>query len=444
VTDAPSRRARHPLAAACALAALATAAGAQGAPLAELIPSLFDRTIVLATTGHQAHFVDSSFELRLAGEQINTAILAQLTSYPVGSSSGGFTFTFDPALGVMTRSTDSFGPIFAERADTIGKGKWSFALRYLAYDFDSIDGLDLEDGDLALSFTHLDTNNDGTTVATVYEGDLILADARLALSSQTTIVSANVGLTETLDLSVAVPLVRVALESTLETHISRLATEGFENPPAHQFPGGGESAEFRAAGSDSGVGDILLRGKWAFARAEGRGLAALLDLRLPTGDEENLLGAGATQIELGLAASATFGRFAPHANIGYAVYEGDDGGGGELPDEAAFATGFDWAVHPKVTLAADLLWRTLFDANQLQVRGVTHLYRPFDSTQIQSTERPVLETERQDLNVTNLAVGIKVNLGGQVLVTGNLLYTASDSGLTDEDIVPMIGVETSF
>lgn len=427
-----------------ALALTGAAAHGQSPPLAELIPSLFDRTIVLAATGHQAHFLDSSAGLREAGRQINASILSQITTFPVSSSAGGFTFHFDPALGVATRSTESFGPIFAERAETIGKGKWNVSVKQLSFDYDSIDGLELERGDLALSFTHLDTNGDGTTVETVYEGDLVLAAARLALSSQTTVLSANVGLADRFDLSVTVPLVRVELAATLETHIERLATEGLEDPPAHLFADGSDSAAFRATGSADGVGDILLRGKWQALAAEGRGLALALDLRLPTGDEEDLLGTGATQARLTVIGSGSFGRFAPHANLSYAVYQGDDGPAGELPDEAGFTAGFDWALHPRVTLAADLLWRTLFDANQLQADHATHLYKPHGQTAIQSYQRPVLETERDDLNLLSTSIGVKVNLWSQVLATVNLLAVHSDDGLTDEDLIPLFALEYSF
>ena len=42
--------------------------------------------------------------------QVNRALLTMLSTYPLGSPSGGFTYTIDPALGTLTRSSDSFGP----------------------------------------------------------------------------------------------------------------------------------------------------------------------------------------------------------------------------------------------------------------------------------------------------------------------------------------------
>lgn len=45
--------------------------------LSQLIPGLFDRTIVLAATGHEAHFIGSGQALREAGLQLNGSILTQ-------------------------------------------------------------------------------------------------------------------------------------------------------------------------------------------------------------------------------------------------------------------------------------------------------------------------------------------------------------------------------
>ena len=75
--------------------------------------------------------------------------------------------------------------------------------------------------------------------------------------------------------------------------------------------------------SATGLGDILLRGKYNFVRSNANALAASIDLRLPTGDEDDLLGTGATQTKLQLLASGEYGLFAPHAYFGYTFSNGD-------------------------------------------------------------------------------------------------------------------------
>ncbi len=89
---------------------------------------------------HDAHFVSQS-NAQATLRQLNAGIAAQLSTFPIGSSSGGFTFTFDESLGVYNRTTQSFGPIFAERPLTAGKGKFSLAVNYQHGTWDRIDGL---------------------------------------------------------------------------------------------------------------------------------------------------------------------------------------------------------------------------------------------------------------------------------------------------------------
>lgn len=435
---------RRTLAPLLSLVMLAAAPAFAQAPLADLVPDLFDRTVVLADFGHQAHFVDSSDALRDAGLQLNGAIVSQLTTYPLSSPGSSFTFTFDPEVGLFTRSTDSFGPIFAERPDTIGKGKLAFGVSFLSFAFDRIDGLDLRDGDLGFSLTHLDTNNDGTTVETFFEGDLVLAEAALDLSSDVTLFYANYGVNDRLDVAVAVPYVQVDLSASLETRILRQATEGYSDPPVHVFPDGSDQQTYRASGSASGLGDLLVRGKIRLLSTETAGLAAMVDLRLPTGDEDNLLGSGSTQIGPYLVGAVTFGRFTPHVNLGYVFSSGSSERVGELPDEVKFTFGFDWVLNDRVTASADLLWRTLIDARQLESVEVPFLFRKFDETTIRMSERPLLETRTGDINLTLLSAGVKVNPWRQLLVTANLLYSISDAGLQDDDLMPFLGVEYSF
>src|SRR5579862_6678358 len=40
----------------------------------------------------------------------------EVSTAPLGTSTGGFTFTFDPLLRIWKRSASSFGPAFAERS----------------------------------------------------------------------------------------------------------------------------------------------------------------------------------------------------------------------------------------------------------------------------------------------------------------------------------------
>ena len=108
------------------------------------------------------------------------------------------------------------------------------------------------------------------------------------------------------------------------------------------------------------------------------------------------------------------------------------------------SAGFSLAMHERVTLGVDAVWRTLLDANQLRVGEETHLLRRWDEEFIRSTTRPVLLTETEDLNLLLGAVGLKVNVTGGLLVSASLAFSLSDEGLYDEDPIPLIGVDFSF
>ena len=100
------------------------------------------------------------------------------------------------------------------------------------------------------------------------------------------------------DLGVAIPYLRLDMTARIDARIEHLATA--PDPfVVHAFPDDeGDDASFLESGSAEGIGDMVLRGKYNFFRGTGTSVAAALDLRLPTGDADDLLGAGATQAKL--------------------------------------------------------------------------------------------------------------------------------------------------
>ena len=98
---------------------------------------------------HSGHF-NSGFESEFS--QFGTALTGQIVSLPLPPPASGFTFRFDPGLGVFTRTSNSFGPIMSERYETIGGRKFSFGFAHQRLSFDTIEGLDL--GRVPAVFTH--------------------------------------------------------------------------------------------------------------------------------------------------------------------------------------------------------------------------------------------------------------------------------------------------
>jgi hypothetical protein len=433
---------------AVALAALASAAPTHAQGLAGLLLRFFSPSnpVVLQQApepfNHAAHFV-SQPNAQDVLRQLNGGIASQVSTFPLGSSSPGFTFTYDAALGIFNRSAESFGPVFSERAITAGKGKFSFGVSTLDASYDRFEGQDLSGGDIQLYLTHQDVDRSGSILSPWFEGDIIRADLALDLQSRTTVVVANYGVSDRLDLGLALPFQQIDLAARIDTQVERLAS-GPDPFVVHVFSGNSDTAVFREAGSANGLGDVVLRGKYNFMRRSGGALAAGVDLRLPTGDEADLLGTGATQAKLYLIASGPAKRFSPRASVGYTFSSGGSDFTGDLPDEINYTAGFDAALHPRVTLTADLLGRNLRDASRL-----VETTRTFNFTQrltpsaVQQTTRVTPEGQTGNLNLLVGAASLKVNPVGRLLVSGGVLFSIGNAGLQDK-VTPVIGLDYSF
>jgi len=216
----------------------AIAQPAGGLPLSQILPDLIGNTIVLAprstpeVPSHAAHFKPSPEQLQTP-EQFNQQMVSQLSTFPFGSSSGGFTYTYDPALGTFSRSSESFGPLFAERALTIGRERSSLGVAYQRSTYDTFEGKNLRQREINFYIQHTDCCgrtqsgtqvSDGTLLNPAFEGDLIEAALSLELTTDTVVFSATYGLTDRLDLGVAVPLVSVDMSASIRARIQRLAT----------------------------------------------------------------------------------------------------------------------------------------------------------------------------------------------------------------------------
>src|SRR5947209_19929914 len=81
-------------------------------------------------------------------DTIARSLLLNIASAPIGTSSSGFVYRFDPELGTVSRVSDSFGTFFVERAMTSGRGRASFGATATRVGYDRLDGFHLRDGSL--------------------------------------------------------------------------------------------------------------------------------------------------------------------------------------------------------------------------------------------------------------------------------------------------------
>jgi hypothetical protein len=256
------------------------------------------------------------------------------------------------------------------------------------------------------------------------------------------------GLHDRLELSVALPVVHTRLAVASDAVIRRFGTA--PGTPVHYFPDEtapgdiGDHQLFAAQGSATGVGDIVVRTKATLVRKGHRGVAAGVELRMPSGDEDDLLGSGAWGLRPFAVVSFAYKRVSPHVNVGYqwngaSVLAGDAKTGvkADLPDRVTAAVGADVGLSERMTIAFDLLTNLVMSSPRLQM----HQFRvegPLGSAvfdDIGFTEETYL--------TTNGSIGLKLNVATGMLVNFNLRFNATSGGLTDR-LVPLLGLEYGF
>ncbi|MEW6367158.1 MAG: hypothetical protein AB1714_21215 [Acidobacteriota bacterium] len=423
-----------------AAAAPVAADGYSGDKLAFLIPGLYGPSGLIVDSDaplpngqtHSAHF-NGSFTLSFS--QLNVAQASQLASVPIASPASGFTYAFDPGSGVFTRSTNSFGPIVADRAETIGRGKFMVGFSYQRFSFDTIEGMDLDS--LPAVFTHDDYQLGGG------RADIVTTVNNINLTQDQFTTVFGYGLLDRFDVSLAVPVVRTDLAVTSTATIQRVGTG--QEREIHYFRDAsgnlGDTRVYTDSGEATGIGDMILRIKGTALRRGSFGLALAADFRFPTGDEENLLGSGAMGIKPYGAVSWSHGRLSPHLNVGYewngdSVLAGDilSGTKGDFPDQFLYTVGADVGVNKRLTLAFDFLGNRVIDSP----RAVPTTFTA-DNGQTFSD----LLFEKGSFNQSSASVGIKANAGARLLVDFNILFRLDDNGLRDR-ATPLVGVEYNF
>jgi hypothetical protein len=393
--------------------------------LSELLPNLFGKGGILlreapAPFSHQPHFLVSS-EQQLT--ILNDSLRGQLSNVPLPSPVGGFTFRFDPKLGAFTRTTDSFGPIYAQRADTTGRGRITIGGSYSRFTFDTLDGKSLDNGELTVTFLHEPTcqQGGGANCPLFFESDNITGRIRADITSDVFVASATYGVTDDFDLSIAVPIIHTDIRLTGTATINRIGTAP-PRPELHTFANGSDTLTVRSGDESTGIGDIVLRAKYNFLRSDPILLAGGLDLRLPSGSVDNLRGLGTPIVSPVLIASTRpFWGFSPHLNLGFNL----SGDTSKADHEFFYNVGFDWSVVRPVTLVFDVLGRRIIDNSRLKAgQGPT-------GTQI------------ADSNIVDAALGVKVNVWKNVLGVANVLLPLNRTGLRD-DAAWLVGFEVSF
>ena len=378
--------------------------------LDKLIPGIYEQfhpgvpgIFVGSTNRHQAHFISGT---DTALQALNSQLGKDFAVFPFSSSAGAFKFNYDADLGTFVKTTDTLGPLFAERGDVLGGKNLSLAFAYTFFDYDTFNGQSLSD--FHVTATHVLPPEGNTN--TYYKDTL---DLKFNLKASVKIYSfiLNYGVTDSLDLGMLVPLVGVNLN--VKSHWSIVVSPDNTNAPYIHTTDpqyGADPQDAQASGSAFGVGDVLFRSKYQFLRNKPADVAALVLLKLPTGDLHNFLGSGDTTVRPVLVASRVFHdvlrpglNFTPHLNVGY-----------EFDLEDSRRNSFEYVAgaelgNSRVTLDVDFLGSRRDDGQHR----------------------------------VSAAVGGRWNVWKRLILSADLLLPLNDEGLRS-DLITTVGAEYSF
>ncbi len=357
---------------------------------------------------------------------LSNAITTSVSNIPVGATTSGATFVIGPT-GVPIETSGSYGPIVAERAQTLGRGRFLIGFNVTQDNYVSLRGVKLSN--LNLTLTHEDTPPVGLGDPQ-FEYDTVHIQTDLHSSLTAFALRMSYGVSNRVDIGVVVPILNLSLSGTSIGTIGNV-----ENPPAHYFanpaPGVYQLVDTaHASGSASGIGDIALRAKVNAFQSSRVGFAVLGEVWLPTGDYQNMLGAGRMAAAgIGIV-SATFGDFSPHANVGY-IYQAS------ATETSSILTtlGADGLVLRRVTIAGDIIGQWQAGPAKIQLPQPAHY---IDGSVVPRTTIPSIPD-----NFIDGSLGAKFLIAARVLGVANVIVPFTDAGMRS-NVIWTLGAEWNF
>jgi hypothetical protein len=325
----------------------------------------------------------------------------ELTNLPTASSSGGFVYRLNPSLGVVSRSSEGFGPFFTERVLRNGEGQFSAGFSYQVARFTSLQGADLTAGSFPTNAARMVGATQPFAVDTL----------ALDLDTQTATVFTSYGVTDRLAVGGSLPFVRIRMRGT-----------------RMRIQDGGTSLQSRQSGTAAGLGDLALNARYLVVGDGLRGVSVGGDLRLPTGRTGDLLGSGKAAFRGVALGSYEEGRLGVNVNAGVGV--------GGASREVSWSMATTFAASSRVTLVGEMIGRRLFELSYVQ-----DVYQPHPLMPGVETMRWL--TADRGFTTTLVATGAKWNIGGSWLINTNLLIRLTDGGLRSR-VTPAVSLDYDF
>jgi outer membrane putative beta-barrel porin/alpha-amylase len=388
---------------------------------------------------HGMHFIPAASEGNFAVITFITEALGRnVANMPIGSTSGSETFRF--VGGVPVKTSLSAGPIFAERPQTLGKGRVLAGVNRSGFRFATLRGVDMKN--INLTFTHQNVDfpgceatfgaNCATYGVPSFENDVMAFNLSIDLDVRVTSLFMTYGVSDKFDVGLVMPVVQAHFEGA-----SRAEMRPFGGATAaHYFSGSTTNpvlaAERRSSGSATGLGDVAVRLKANLRSTPASSFGLLVDARLPTGSEKDLLGAGNFSGRAMAIVATRFGDFSPHLNVGF-LYRA----GSEENDAVVGTAGFDHRLGSGITLAADLVSELQVGDSKLELPAVVHYEAPF--------QRSVNPTDIPDTrdDIINGSFGFKISAARNLTAVVNTLFPLNRGGLR-ADLIYTAGLEYSF
>ena len=408
---------------------------AAGSGLELVLNDMFDfflrERLNLGVGFHANHFFPAaSIAQQALAPALSNLLSANVASFPLSATQVGIELDF--STGVPVKVIDRQGPIFAQTGQTLGRKHFSAGVNYTHLSLTRFRGMALDD--LTFTFTHEDfagEGGNGIVGDQETERDLVIIRPRLELTAGILALYASYGILDNLDVGIALPIVNVQAKGVAEAFIESWTLENLGG--ARHFLGGtAESPVLDAARrydeSDTYLHAIALQAKYQLPFRSSFDSALLLDVRIPAGSKDRLLGKGATNWYLGLITSGSFDLVNPHLNL---VYHGR--GQNWESDRINYTVGFDRRLTPGVTVAIDLLGDIAVNQDQTirlydPVQGpITPLYTSFPGTprdiRLSNVE------DRDNDNSMNLSAGTRVAFSPKVQALANIIVPLSSGGL---------------
>jgi hypothetical protein len=336
-----------------------------------------------------------------ARDAIAKSLLLDLTSVPLATASSGFLYRLNPELGTVERATESFGGFFVERALTPGNGHASFGVSTSTASFDRFDGRSLHDGALV-------------TIANQFRDEADPFDTEsliLHLRSSMMTLFGSVGIGNRVEIGAAVPFVQLTLDGQ--------RINNYRGSTLIQASGNATA---------SGLADMALRGKVNLVALRAGGVAVAGEVRLPTGDATNLLGAGKASLRLMGIGSLEHGSVALHGNAAIIT--------GGISSEYDFGGAISVAVDPRVTLSGETLIRKVTELHSLALMAAPHpTLIGVDTFRL----APSLGAE----TLAGVVTGVKWNVTHTLVIGGHVNWPLTRGGLT-APLTPTVALEYAF